>query len=110
MTVDPDVEIVICRHATTGTQAHGYDPLITLILARADFLQEDSLGQRYHRLDYDQGTATENAQAADATRMLTACRYTVRLAPGLDEDLNARQREISLASWQGPVHPDLPNT
>ncbi|MEY9969281.1 hypothetical protein ABIA33_007369 [Streptacidiphilus sp. MAP12-16] len=110
MAATPDVEIVICRHATTGTQASGYDPLIALILTRASFRPEDFFTQRYYRLAYDQTAAEENTQASNAARMLRACHYTVHLAPGLDEDLNTYQRVVGHAVWQCPVHPDHPNS
>jgi hypothetical protein len=99
----PTPAVYICRHATSGTTAHGYDPLIHLLLARAGFQPEEFFGQRYYRLPYDLGTERENAMATDAARMIRAAHYEVDLAPDLDQDATTDQR--TAAPGPCPMHP-----
>ncbi|WP_370063100.1 hypothetical protein [Streptacidiphilus sp. MAP5-3] len=100
-----DPVVTICQHWCNGTTAHGHDPLISHLLDRAGFLAERYFGERYHRLPYDLPDGAAERMATDATRMLRACHYEVRIDPGLGLDATPEQRATD---WNCPIHPDLP--
>ncbi|WP_034088316.1 hypothetical protein [Streptacidiphilus albus] len=104
----PDVEVYICRHASSGTTAHGCDPLIALLLARAGFWREDFFGTVFHRLPYDLRPGSENAMATDAARMIRAAHYTVHLAPDLDQEADPALRDTAPETC--PIHPRQPQS
>ncbi|WP_052443400.1 hypothetical protein [Streptacidiphilus neutrinimicus] len=92
----------ICRHASTGTTAHGHDPLVSLLLERAGFIPQRYFNERSHRLPYDLPDGVAERMATNAARMLRACHYQVRIDADLDLDAPP-------ADWTPcPVHPDLP--